>query len=262
MSEYMTKFGTLNTFVNQQLNKNTAPAGSASRRKTQQSLALGERSAEQTRVNTENAITGVKNTYRRSAEDAPRLTPDLQRAAVMQAIQENSDETIAELEQEYPSDASSVAPTFDSKNSNPDESFKTILQHAVGALSDVESRGSGDYVALGDVMKTGMYKGERAYGKYQVMGPNIGPWTKKHYGTSLTRKQFLDSPAAQDAVVEGRLMADWKKHGNIEDAVSIWFTGRTVKKAGNASDGRTTAPEYLSKWSRLFVKRRNQDQDN
>ena len=107
MSEYMTKFGTLNTFVNQQLNKNKAPAGSESRRKTQQSLALGERSAEQTRVNAENAVAGVKNTYRRSAEDAPRLTPDQQTAALMQAIQENSDETISEVEKEYPSDTSS-----------------------------------------------------------------------------------------------------------------------------------------------------------
>ena len=103
----MAKYGELDRFVKQQVNKNAKPAGFNSTVKVQQSLALGERSAEQTRVNTENAIAGVKNIYRRSAEDAPRLTPDQERAAVMQAIQENSDETIAEVEQEYPTDASS-----------------------------------------------------------------------------------------------------------------------------------------------------------
>jgi hypothetical protein len=45
------------------------------------------------------------------------------------------------------------------------------------AIASIESAGSGDYSAIGPDTGKG-----RAYGRYQVMDFNIGPWTEKHLG--------------------------------------------------------------------------------
>lgn len=113
------------------------------------------------------------------------------------------------------------------------------------AFAKVES--GGNYQALGPVMKKGAYNGDRAYGKYQVMGRNIPEWTEKHYGARLTPEQFLGNPAAQDAVFDGEIAGYIKKHGNVSDAASMWFSGRPMAEAGNASDGYNTVPQYVAK---------------
>jgi hypothetical protein len=142
-----------------------------------------------------------------------------------------------------------VEPTFDFDPS--------MIDIALGALSDVESKGSGGYEAIGPVVKKGMYKGQRAYGNYQVMEGNIGPWTEKYYGERLTPEEFLKNPEAQDAVAENVILANWEKYGNIEDAVSVWFTGRPYKKAAGlgAADDNISVPEYLSRWRTNYNKR-------
>lgn len=136
----------------------------------------------------------------------------------------------------------------------------SMIDLALGALSDVESRGSGGYEAIGPVVTKGMYKGQRAYGKYQVMEGNIGPWTEKHYGERLTTEQFLNNPEAQDAVAENLILANWEKYGNIEDAVSVWFTGRPYKKAASlgAADQNIGVPEYLNRWRKSYNRRYNE----
>ena len=249
-ADYMSKFDQLDRFVKQQRSTTTPGAGSATRQKTQQKIALGQSQSENMQIDMENSAQGVRRVLANAqGSQKEKLSPDLEIAASMQAIQELADET----ESEKPKgESSSVVGKVDFKGN--------MIDYAVSALADVESSGSGDYSALGQVMKTGMYKGERAYGRYQVMGPNIASWTKKHYGKELTRQEFLQSAEAQNAVVKGELMSSYKKHGNIEDAVSIWFTGKTVKRAGNVSDGDTTAPEYLAKWGRFYNKRRDADQ--
>ena len=133
----------------------------------------------------------------------------------------------------------------------------SMIDIALGALSDVESRGRGGYEAIGPVVKKGMYKGQRAYGNYQVMEGNIGPWTEKYYGERLTPEEFLKNPEAQDAVAENVILANWEKYGNIEDAVSVWFTGRPYKKAAGlgAADDNIGVPEYLSRWRTNYDKR-------
>jgi hypothetical protein len=124
------------------------------------------------------------------------------------------------------------------------------LPAARESLATIES--SGNYAAIGPVVSKGMYKGQRAYGRYQVMEGNIPSWTREALGKSLTTEQFLNDQKAQDAVVEYQLKKSFSKHGNYEDAASIWFTGKPVSKAGNVSDGFTTAPEYLQKFRRHF----------
>lgn len=137
---------------------------------------------------------------------------------------------------------------------------ESMIDLALGALSDVESRGSGGYEAIGPVVTKGMYKGQRAYGNYQVMEGNIGPWTEKYYGERLTPEQFLKNPEAQDAVAENVILANWEKYGNIEDAVSVWFTGRPLKKATSlgAADQNIGVPEYLNRWRTNYTKRYNE----
>mgnify|MGYP003666323656 FL=1 len=128
------------------------------------------------------------------------------------------------------------------------------IELATVALRNVESRGSGGYTARGPVVKKGSNRGDRAAGAYQVMPKNIPSWTKEHVGKEMTVQEFLNDPQAQDIVVENELAKNFEKYGKIEDAISVWFTGRPLKKAkrANASDGSVGVSEYLSRWSEEF----------
>jgi len=120
--------------------------------------------------------------------------------------------------------------------------------NALRALATIES--SGNYGALGPVMERGSYKGDRAYGKYQVMGRNIPSWTKEALGVSMTPDDFLKDTKAQDAVAAHFMKKAYQQHGTWEDAASVWFTGRPLSKAGNASDGFTDVQTYVAKFQR------------
>lgn len=108
-----------------------------------------------------------------------------------------------------------------------------------GAFSAVES--DGRYDAVGPDTGKG-----RAYGKYQVMDFNIGPWTEAILGRRMTPEEFMADPAAQDAVFDAKMSEYMAKYGTVEDAASVWFSGRPY--AGNtASDGYLTVPEYVAR---------------
>ena len=126
------------------------------------------------------------------------------------------------------------------------------LAAAREAIAAVESRGSGDYDAVGPVVKKGMYKGQRAYGRYQVMEGNIGPWTEEIFGEPMSLEEFRNSPEAQDAVVTHQLQKSYERFGTFEDAAAVWFTGKPYDPDSTVSDGLTTAPEYISKFRREF----------
>jgi hypothetical protein len=128
------------------------------------------------------------------------------------------------------------------------------MPNVLNALAAVESKGSGDYAAVGPVVKKGMYKGQRAYGRYQVMEGNIGPWTEAAVGRRFTTEEFMASPEVQDAVASHQLQMSKDKYGTWEDAASVWFSGRPMSKAGKASDGYLTTPEYINKFRRNFVR--------
>jgi hypothetical protein len=86
------------------------------------------------------------------------------------------------------------------------------------AISNIES--GGKYGLLGPITKTG----DRAYGKYQVMGENIPQWTKEVLGAPMTPQEFLSSPQAQDAVFQGKFGQYVNKYGP-EGAAQAWFAG-------------------------------------
>lgn len=94
-------------------------------------------------------------------------------------------------------------------------SFESFLW----SLTQQES--GGNYSAVGVLVK-----GDRAYGRYQVMGANIPSWTAKYYGKRLTPQQFLANHEAQDAVVRGVLKGYYDKYGP-EGAAAMWYSGQS-----------------------------------
>jgi len=118
---------------------------------------------------------------------------------------------------------------------------------AKAAIANIES--GGNYKALGPTTKSG----DRAYGKYQVMGANIPSWTKQALGVSMTPAEFLANPEAQERVFEDQFARNTAKYGSPQDAASVWFSGKPLAKAGQRADILgTTVPAYVNKFSAVY----------
>jgi hypothetical protein len=98
------------------------------------------------------------------------------------------------------------------------------------AISEQES--DGDYRAKGKILKSG----DRAYGKYQIMGRNVPSWTKEALGRSLTPEEFLEDTEAQD------LTARYKVHNLLskyseEQVAAIWLSGKPYLTSKQDANG-------------------------
>ena len=123
-----------------------------------------------------------------------------------------------------------------------DAGFKSFRD----AIAGIESAGSGDYSAIGPQTKTG----DRAIGRYQVMGANVPEWTKAALGRSMTPQEFAASPEAQDAVFDHRFGQYVQKYGP-EGAAKAWFAGEGGMKNGGARDQLgTSVDQYGQKFMR------------
>lgn len=123
------------------------------------------------------------------------------------------------------------------------------LQDAMRRIARNESDGSGGYKAVGPVVTKGMYKGQRAIGKYQVMQGNIAPWSKEILGYSVTPQQFYNNPQLQDKIVAGKMQQIYKKYGNWADVASVWFTGGPRSYGANKKDVLgTSGAQYVNKF--------------
>jgi hypothetical protein len=91
---------------------------------------------------------------------------------------------------------------------------------AGNAIGGIES--GGRYDAVGPAAND---KGQRAYGKYQIMDFNVGPWTQEVLGQAMTPQQFLANPQAQDAVFKAKFAQYEKQYGSPEAASRAWFAG-------------------------------------
>lgn len=112
------------------------------------------------------------------------------------------------------------------------------------AVASMESGHS--YSALGPIVK-----GDRAYGKYQVMGNNIPSWTQQALGRSMTPQEFLSNPEAQEKVFE-KVFGDYvKKYGNVQDALSMWHSGLPLAEARRrgVADVNMTTVDYVNRIS-------------
>lgn len=111
------------------------------------------------------------------------------------------------------------------------------------AIASVESGGSSDpYRLLGPATK----KGDRAHGKYQVMGNNIGPWSKEILGREISKQEFLGSPELQDQIFNGKFNQYVDKYGP-EGASRAWFAGPGGMNNPNATDVLGTSVEGYGK---------------
>lgn len=68
-----------------------------------------------------------------------------------------------------------------------------------------------------------------ALGKYQIMPANVGPWSRRVLGRTLTTKQFLNSPALQDRIATAMLRNYVKKYG-YSGAAAAWYGGEGVAR--------------------------------
>ena len=91
------------------------------------------------------------------------------------------------------------------------------------AIASIESAGSGDYAALGPRIG-GPQGGDRAYGRYQIMGKNIPVWSKEVLGRAVTPDEFMADPKLQDAIFDKKFGDYVAKHGE-ENAAQAWFGG-------------------------------------
>lgn len=118
-------------------------------------------------------------------------------------------------------------------------------------IDDAKSRiarneSGGNYRAIGPVAND---KGQRAYGKYQVMDFNIPSWTKEALGKSMTPQQFLNDPQAQEKVFEAKFNQYVREYGSAENAAKVWFGGPGALKNPSAMDVLgTTVSEYARKF--------------
>jgi hypothetical protein len=97
-------------------------------------------------------------------------------------------------------------------------------------------------------------KGNKPYGKYQVMDFNVGPWTKEAIGREMTPQEFLNDPATQDLVFRQQFGKNVDKYGSPQEAASVWFSGRPMAQAGNARDVLgTTVPGYVNKFDKALA---------
>ena len=107
------------------------------------------------------------------------------------------------------------------------------LSKLEAGVAKVETGGQKDpYSAKGPVTKSG----DRAYGKYQVMGANIPLWTEKVLGRKMTPSEFLNDPDAQEKVARTILGGYLAKTGDAPDAASMWFTGKPLAEGANRRD--------------------------
>jgi hypothetical protein len=145
--------------------------------------------------------------------------------------------------------AGEIAPAAAPMAAPTGDATMDLVNRAKGGVANVESGSpQGNYGAIGPEVKrkSGV---DHAYGKYQVMGANIPSWTKQALGKSMTPDEFLASPEAQEKVFEDQFTRNVKKYGNLEDAVSVWFSGRPLAQAtkAGARDVNMGVGDYVGK---------------
>lgn len=120
------------------------------------------------------------------------------------------------------------------------------LSRSASAISGLES--GGDYESVGRVTKNG----DRAYGKYQVMGANVPEWTEATLGKSMTPEEFLKNPEAQEAVFKNKFGEYTQKYGPT-GAAKAWFAGERGMNNPNATDvNGMTVDRYGKGFARAF----------
>ena len=123
------------------------------------------------------------------------------------------------------------------------------LPAARAAIGQIESAGSGDYAAVGPAND----KGQRPYGRYQVMDFNVGPWTEEILGQRMTPEEFLADTNAQEQVFAAKFGEYVQEYGSPQEAASVWFTGEPIERGATRQDVLgTTGAQYVDEFNNLY----------
>lgn len=123
-----------------------------------------------------------------------------------------------------------------------------FVDSLAAAIGQFES--GGRYDAIGQVTSSG----DRAYGKYQIMGANIPSWSRETLGRQVSIQEFLNSPQIQDQIATAKMGQSWARYQNPTDVASIWFTGRPYEQAGGSVSDvvGTSNDKYVTTVASLF----------
>lgn len=118
------------------------------------------------------------------------------------------------------------------------------------AIASIEQDSRG-YQTIGPTTE----KGDNAYGRYGIMGANIPSWTQEVLGRPMSPQEFLASTEAQDAVFDAKFGQFIQESGSVEDAASIWLTGRKLSEGGAGAEDMlgTSGTEYVQKFTQSLV---------
>jgi hypothetical protein len=118
-----------------------------------------------------------------------------------------------------------------------------------GTIGAMES--GNRYDLLGPLTRSG----DRAYGRYQVMGANVGPWTQELLGRRMTPQEFLRNPAAQDAVFQGKFVDQYIPRYGEEGAARAWLGGPGAVNSPTRADQLGTS---VGRYGQNFMRRLGQ----
>ena len=123
----------------------------------------------------------------------------------------------------------------------------TTIDSIANGIASIESGSQADpYAAIGVPTKSG----DRAIGKYQIMGNNVPTWTAEALGTSMTPDAFAKNPDAQERTAKHFLSKYFDQYGNAKDVASVWHSGVPYDQATaeNRSDALgTKTKEYADR---------------
>lgn len=121
---------------------------------------------------------------------------------------------------------------------------EALVDQIATQIAGIES--GGKYDAQGPVTS----KGDRAYGKYQIMGANIPEWSREALGTEMDPPTFLANPDAQEKIARHRMGKYLDETGDPRDVASMWHSGVPYKQAiaeGRADQLGTTTQDYADR---------------
>lgn len=136
--------------------------------------------------------------------------------------------------------------TSDNVTSYPVTTGGLDINRIMQAIGKFES--GGNYSSRGAQTKSG----DRAYGKYQIMGANIPAWSKEATGNSVDINSFIANPALQDAIAKYRMQQYLNKYGTVGDVASMWFSGRPMRNNYSRDVLGTSVPQYVRAVNQLY----------
>lgn len=132
--------------------------------------------------------------------------------------------------------------------SAPTSSAPSSMSPYRDAIASIESKGSGDYAAVGPTHS----KLGRALGRYQIMEANIPVWSKEVLGRPVTADEFMANPQLQDQIFDGKFQSYVNKFGP-EGAAQAWLGGPGgVGKLNRKDSLGTSIAEYGQRFTKAL----------